>query len=95
MQDPWAARFPELFRPRFETYAGADLAFRVGAPLDELVARIHVIALDEQGHVAVCRSVEGWRFLPGAAAAWLAEWEEESEHGRVVRLAIAMGLLTP
>lgn len=63
--DDWAARFPELFRPRFEAYADAALAFRLGTPPDELVSRIHVIALDPHGRVVVCRSVEGWRFLPG------------------------------
>lgn len=63
--DDWAARFPELFRPRFAAYADAALAFRLGTPPDELVSRIHVIALGPHGRVVVCRSVEGWRFLPG------------------------------
>lgn len=64
--DDWAAvRFPELFRPRFEEYANADLEFRLGTPPDELVSRVHVIALDRSERVVVCRSVEGWRFLPG------------------------------
>jgi 8-oxo-dGTP diphosphatase len=61
----WAARFPDLFRPRFEEYANADLTFHIGTPGDALVARIHLVALDEHGRVVVCRSVEGWRFLPG------------------------------
>jgi len=183
MRSDWADRFPELFRPRYESYANADLEFRVGTPPDELVARVHVIALDERSQVVVCRSVEGWRFLPGgtrepgeslsqlvrrelleeagctllgepdpvfaytfarsrrpvpyrphlphpesawayavarveqtgnpanppdgetvvevlalppnAAAAWLAEWEDDPDHGRVMRLAIEMGLLVP
>jgi len=61
----WAARFPGLFRPRFEEYANADLEFRLGAPPDEEVARLHVVALDGEGLAVVCRSVEEWRFLPG------------------------------
>jgi 8-oxo-dGTP diphosphatase len=61
----WVARFPVLFRPWFETYANADLEFRLGAPPDEQVARLHVVALDPDGLVVVCRSVEEWRFLPG------------------------------
>jgi 8-oxo-dGTP diphosphatase len=61
----WAARFPALFAPRFETYAEADLEFRSEAPADEDVTRLHVVALDRDGLVVVCRSVEEWRFLPG------------------------------
>jgi 8-oxo-dGTP diphosphatase len=61
----WADRFPELFRPRYESYANADLEFRLGEPPDEEVARLHVVGVDARGRVVVCRSVEGWRFLPG------------------------------
>src|SRR3954464_9312883 len=61
----WAARFPVLFRPRFEGYADADLEFRLGAPPDHEVSRLHLVALDGDGLVVVCRSVEEWRFLPG------------------------------
>src|SRR3954454_20469501 len=60
----WAARFPELFRPRFEGFANADLEFRLGPPPDEEVSRLHVVALDPDGLVVVCRSAEEWRFLP-------------------------------
>lgn len=63
--DDWAARFPELFRPRYEAYANADLELRLGEPPDGQVARLHVVALDRAGLVVVCRSVEEWRFLPG------------------------------
>ena len=61
----WAARFPELFRPRFEAYANADLEFRLGAAADEETTRLHLVAVDPRGLVVVCRSVEEWRFLPG------------------------------
>jgi hypothetical protein len=61
----WAARFPRLFRPRFEAYANADLDFRLGAPSEARVTRLHLVAVDPEGRVVVCRSVEGWRFLPG------------------------------
>jgi 8-oxo-dGTP diphosphatase len=61
----WATRFPALFAPRHEAYANADLEFRVDAPPDEDVVRLHLVALDPDRLVVVCRSVEGWRFLPG------------------------------
>lgn len=61
----WAAELPRLFAPRFEGYANADLEFRLGAPSDELVTRLHLVAVDPAGSVVVCRSVEEWRFLPG------------------------------
>ena len=65
MGEDWAARFPELFRPRFEEYASADLEFCLGEPPDEQVTRLHVVAVNPHGLVVVCRSVEEWRFLPG------------------------------
>jgi 8-oxo-dGTP diphosphatase len=63
--DDWAPLFPDLFRRKFEQYANADLEFRLGPPPDELVTRLHLVALDPAGDVVVCRSVEEWRFLPG------------------------------
>ena len=65
MGEDWAGRFPELFRPRFEEYANADLELCLGEPPDEQVARLHAVAVDPEGYVVVCRSVEEWRFLPG------------------------------
>ncbi|HEY9292029.1 MAG TPA: NUDIX domain-containing protein [Microlunatus sp.] len=61
----WAARFPELFVPSYVDYANADVTFMVGLPPDELVSRIHCIAVDSAGRLIVCRSDEEWRFLPG------------------------------
>ena len=29
------------------------------------MARLHIVGVDPDGLVVVCRSVEGWRFLPG------------------------------
>jgi 8-oxo-dGTP diphosphatase len=63
--DDWASRFPDLFHDRFEEYANADLEFRLEAPPDELVTRLHLVAVDPSGLVVACRSVEEWRFLPG------------------------------
>jgi 8-oxo-dGTP diphosphatase len=63
--EEWAARFPQLFRRSRRPYANADLEFRLGTPSDEQVSRLHVVALDPDGLVVVCRSAEEWRFLPG------------------------------
>jgi 8-oxo-dGTP diphosphatase len=61
----WADRFPGLWGLDFQPYANADLAFRLGAPDDDLVTRLHLVAQVPDGRVVVCRSVEEWRFLPG------------------------------
>jgi len=63
--DDWSVRFPELFATTAHAYAEADLEFRLGAPPDDLVTRLHLVAIDPDGLVVVCRSVEQWRFLPG------------------------------
>jgi 8-oxo-dGTP diphosphatase len=61
----WAARFPGLWGLAFQPYANADLTFRLGAPDDALVTRLHLVAQVEDGRVVVCRSDREWRFLPG------------------------------
>jgi 8-oxo-dGTP diphosphatase len=63
--ETWAERFPDLFVERFEGYANADLTFRLGASGDALIARLHLVGVEPEGLIVVCRSVEGWRFLPG------------------------------
>ena len=61
----WAARFPSLWGLDFQPYANADLTFRLGVPDDDLVTRPHLVAQVADGRVVVCRSEQGWRFLPG------------------------------
>jgi 8-oxo-dGTP diphosphatase len=61
----WSGRFPALFAPLYIDYANADVTFTTEAPPDELVARIHCVAVVPDGGVIVCRSVQEWRFLPG------------------------------
>ncbi|WP_207632153.1 NUDIX domain-containing protein [Occultella kanbiaonis] len=46
-------------------YAGADIQYRWGAPPEELITRLHLLAITPAGRVLVCHSIEGWRFLPG------------------------------
>lgn len=52
-------------RPAYIGYAGCDIQYRPGSPPADLVARLHVVARTGARQVLVCRSVEGWRFLPG------------------------------
>lgn len=61
----WAAAFPALFATSYVDYAGADLGFTTLGVPDELVSRLHLVALTPQREVIVCRSLPGWRFLPG------------------------------
>ncbi len=61
----WSERFPTLWGLDFQPYANADLAFRLGAPDDALVTRLHLVAMVPDGRVVVCRTDQEWRFLPG------------------------------
>jgi 8-oxo-dGTP diphosphatase len=61
----WPSRFPRLFEDTYVDYAGARIKYSGGVAPDDLVARLHVIAVTEQHEVVVCQSAEGWRFLPG------------------------------
>jgi 8-oxo-dGTP diphosphatase len=60
----WQSRFPELFEPWRVPYAPVIAQFGTARPPDDLISRIHVVARTESG-VVVCRSRNGWRFLPG------------------------------
>jgi 8-oxo-dGTP diphosphatase len=61
----WMAAFPDLFREQYVDYAHCQLSFTTGDVPDELVSRLHIVAITERAEVVVCRSKEGWRFLPG------------------------------
>lgn len=58
------SEFPRLFEPWEVEYAPILARFELGRPTDALISRIHVVARAEGG-VVVCRSANGWRFLPG------------------------------
>lgn len=60
----WESRFPDLFQPWKVPYAPVSAQFGTARPDDALIARIHVVARADGG-VVVCRSTNGWRFLPG------------------------------
>jgi len=59
-----AALLPRLFEPTYIAYADADVRFTTAEPPPELIHRVHVVARTGDG-VVVCRSEQGWRFLPG------------------------------
>lgn len=61
----WAAAFPVLFTKNHVEYADCQLGFTTQPVPDELVARLHLVAMTPQRQVIVCRSNLGWRFLPG------------------------------
>jgi 8-oxo-dGTP diphosphatase len=61
----WAAAFPALFAAGYVDYAHCLLGFTTEPVPDELVARLHLVASTGPGHLIVCRSIQGWRFLPG------------------------------
>ena len=58
-------RFPDLFAKSYVDYASARTTYVPGEAPDELVTRLHLVAVTEEREVVVCRSVQGWRFLPG------------------------------
>lgn len=61
----WSSRFPRLFEESYVEYAAARIAYFSGVAPQNLVSRLHVVAVTDQAEVVVCRSVQGWRFLPG------------------------------
>lgn len=59
------ARFPALEGETWVDYAEARIRYVAGVAEDDLVTRLHLVALTDGGDVVVCRSTQGWRFLPG------------------------------
>jgi len=61
----WSVRFPDLFSDQYADYADARLRFTTAAVPEDLVSRLHLVAVTQAAEVLVCRSEAGWRFLPG------------------------------
>ncbi len=61
----WSVRFPALFTGRYIDYAACHVRMTTGPVPVDLIARLHVVAVTGPEHVIVCRSIQGWRFLPG------------------------------
>ncbi|WP_232665805.1 NUDIX domain-containing protein [Pseudonocardia sp. TRM90224] len=87
---PWRQRFPRLYGVHEVGYAAARVRYTVEHAPDALVTRLHLVAVTGDGRVLVCRSVEGWRFLPGGtrepgeSLAGLAQRELREEAGAVL-----------
>lgn len=60
----WETHFAKLFEPWQVSYAPISAQFGTTRPVDALISRVHVVAR-ANGGVVVCRSDDGWRFLPG------------------------------
>ena len=63
--EDFGSRFPRLFEESYVDYAEARIRYVAGAAPDHMVTRLHLVAMTEEREVVVCRSVQGWRFLPG------------------------------
>ena len=61
----WRERFPRLFAEAYVDYASARIVYQSGVAPPHLVSRLHLVAVTDAAEVVVCRSIEGWRFLPG------------------------------
>lgn len=83
----WAERFPRLFAPNHVAY----VEFTTSSSETDDVNRLHLVAVTAEALVVVCRSAQGWRFLPGGTRE-----PGESVHALAERelLAEAMGLIT-
>jgi len=54
-----------LFRETYVDYADSRLRFTTAPVPDELVSRLHLVAVTSDNDILVCRSQQEWRFLPG------------------------------
>jgi 8-oxo-dGTP diphosphatase len=63
--EDWSSRFPRLFEASYVDYAASRIAYFTGVAPEGLVSRLHLVAVTDRAEVVVCRSVQGWRFLPG------------------------------
>ncbi len=63
--DPLHLRFPALFCEGYVDYADCRVRYTTEAAPEELVSRLHLVAVTTEAKIVVCRSEQGWRFLPG------------------------------
>src|SRR3954452_15833531 len=55
----------EIFAESYANYASARITYLARIPPDHLVSRLHLVAITGDALMVVCRSAQGWRFLPG------------------------------
>ena len=65
MPEQSAQEFPDLFRESYVDYADCRTRYTTETAPEDLVSRLHLVAVTADGNVIVCRSEQGWRFLPG------------------------------
>jgi 8-oxo-dGTP diphosphatase len=53
----WAGLFPRLFAETYIDYADCRIRCTTGPVPDDLVSRLHLVAVTEAGEVVVCRSI--------------------------------------
>lgn len=63
--ESWRSHFPDLYRETYVDYADCRIRYTMAGQPDALVSRLHLVAVTDDGRVVVCRSEQGWRFLPG------------------------------
>ena len=61
----WSERLPRLFAESYVDYCEARTTYLAVVSPRHLVSRLHLVAVTDESLVVVCRSVQGWRFLPG------------------------------
>ena len=61
----WSRIFPRLFADSYVDYAAARTFYVSEVPPEHLVSRLHLVAVTDDSRIVVCRSEQGWRFLPG------------------------------
>jgi len=55
----WSARFPDLFKDQYAEYADSRVGFTTAAVPEDLVSRLHLVAVTAAGTVIVCRDELG------------------------------------
>ncbi len=63
----WRVRFPDLFRDAYVDYADCRVRYTMEPVPEEHISRLHLVAVTAEREVVVCRSEQGWRFLPGGS----------------------------
>ncbi len=61
----WPRLFPRLFAESYVDYAAGRTVYLAQVPPEHLVSRLHLLAVTDDSCIVVCRSEQGWRFLPG------------------------------